>query len=71
MCLCVFMCVSAGSKWCSYVSVCTAVRAHSSMLVFTCKQGIKWEPERGRGFGVWSVSSEVSDCAGMRELAFK
>lgn len=51
------MWVSGGSKWCSYVSVCTAVRAHSSMLVFTCKKGMKWEPERERerGFAIWVV----------------
>lgn len=40
-CVCtrVFMWVSPGPKWCSYVSVCSAVWAHSSMLVFTCKRG--------------------------------
>lgn len=43
VCACVFMCVSGGPKWCSYVSVCSAVWAHSSMLVFTCKRGMKWE----------------------------
>lgn len=36
-----FMCVSGGSKWCSYVSVCSAVWAHWSMLVFTYKNGAR------------------------------
>lgn len=61
VCLCAY---PGGPKWHSYVSVCSAVWAHSSMLVFTCKRGMKWDRQRlqfhwyvhvGRGYTSWNT----------------
>lgn len=56
--VCVYVHVWWPPKWCSYVSVCSAVWAHSSMLVFTCK--------RGREVGETEFAVSLSVHVGMR-----
>lgn len=59
-----FMCVSGGSKWCSYVSVCSAVWAHSSMLVFTYKKGARWVVGGSEvtGMSTWAAFTHPTTC---------
>lgn len=56
VCLCACL---VAPKWCSYVSVCSAVWAHSRMLVFTCKRG------RDR-VGDWKFAFSLVCPCGMR-----
>lgn len=76
VCMGVFMCVSGGPKWCSYVSVCSAVWAHSSMLVFTCWRGRDRvrdrELESFTAMSMWDeVTHPATHCRRMWKLAFK
>ena len=48
------MCMSGGPKWRSCAGVCSAVWAHSSMLVFTCEGATEEEKEN---FAISAVGS--------------